>query len=47
MEFEVNNDKNSKVLLCQVGSCKININATVNAANETTVGGKGSDGAIH
>ena len=46
-EFEVNNEINSKVSLCQRGITKINIDAIVNVANETLIGGGGIDGAIH
>ena len=48
MKFDVVNDKNSKVSLCQGDITKINIDAeTLNAANETVISGEGVDWTIH
>ena len=39
MKFEVNNDMNSKVCLCQGDIIKINIDAIVNSSIETLISG--------
>ena len=46
MKFEVNNDINSKVSLCHGDIFEINVDAVVNAASETLIGGGGIYGAI-
>ena len=47
VKFEVNNDINSKVPLCQGDITKINIDAVANATSETLISEDGIDGAIH
>ena len=47
LEFEVDNDINSKVSLCQGDITKLNVDAIVNSVNKTLIGGGGIDGAIH
>ena len=47
VKFEVNNDINSKVSLCHGDITKINVDAIVNAANETLISGGGIYEAIH
>ena len=47
LEFEVNNDINSKVSLCQGDITKLNIDAIVNSVNKTLIGGGGIGGVIH
>lgn len=47
VEFEVNNDINSKVSLCQEVISKIDVDAIVNVTIETLIGGRDIDGAIH
>ena len=47
LEFEVSNDINSKVSLCQGDITKLNIDVIVNSVNETVIGGGGIDEAIH
>ena len=47
LEFEVNNDINSKVSLCQGDITKLNVDAIVNSVNKTLIGGGGIGGAIH
>ena len=44
LEFEVNNDINSKVSLCQGDITKLKVDAIANSVNKT---GGGIDGAIH
>ena len=46
MKFEVNNDTNSKVCLCQGDITKINADAVVNATSETLISEGNTDGAI-
>ena len=46
MKYEVNNDINSKVSLCHGDITKINVDAIVNAANETLISGGGIYGVI-
>ena len=41
MKFEVNNDINSKVALCQGDIMKIHVDDIVDAANETLISGGG------
>ena len=45
MQFEVNDAINFKVSLCQGDMTKINVDAKVNAANETLLVGNGIDRA--
>ena len=47
MEFEVNNDINSEVSLCQGDITKFNIDVIVISANKALIGGGGIDRAIH
>ena len=47
LEFEVNNNINSKVSLCQGYITKLNVNAIVNSVNKTLIGGGHVNGAIH
>ena len=47
LEFEVSNDINSQVSLCQGDITKLNVDAMVNSLDETLIGGGGIDGAIH
>ena len=47
LEFEVNNDVNSKVFLCQGDITKLNVDTIVNSVNKTLIGGGGIGGAIH
>ena len=47
LEFEVNNDINSKVSLCQRDITKFNADATVNSVNQTLIWGGVIGGAIH
>ena len=47
LEFEVNNDINSKVSLFQGDITKLNVDAVVNSMNKTPIGGRGIAGAIH
>ena len=47
VRFELNNDINSKIPLRQVDITKINVDAKVNAANETLIIVGGIYGAIH
>ena len=47
MKFEVNDDINSKVCLCQGDITKISDDAIVNATSETLISEGGIDGAIH
>ena len=47
VKFVVNNDITSKVSLCQGDITKINVDAIVNAANDTLISGGGIYGAIH
>ena len=47
LEFEVNNDINSKVSLCQGDITKLNIDAIVNSVNKTLIWGGGIGGVIH
>ena len=47
LEFEVNNDINSKVSLCQGGITKLNVDAIVNSVNTPLIGGGGIGGTIH
>ena len=46
MEFEVNNDINSKVSLCLGDIAKLNVDAIVNSVNKTQIDGGGIDGDI-
>ena len=46
LEFEVSNDINSKVSLCQEDITKLNVDVIVNSVNKTLNGGGGIDGAI-
>ena len=47
MEFEVNNEVNVKVSLCQGDVTKLNVNVIVNSVNKTLAVGGDIDGAIH
>ena len=47
MEFEINDDINSKVSLCQGDIAKLNVDAIVNSVSKTLIGRGGIDGAIH
>ena len=47
MQFNVSDDLNSRVSLCQGDITKINVDAIVKAANETLLGGEGINRAIH
>ena len=47
LEFEVNNDINSKVSLCKGDITKLNVDVIVNSVNETLIGGGHFNGAIH
>ena len=47
VKFEVNDDINSKVSLCHGDITKTNVDAIVNAANETLISGGGIYEAIH
>ena len=47
LEFEVNNDINSKVSLCQGDITKLNVDAIVNSVNKTLTGWGHVNGAIH
>ena len=47
LEFEVNNNINSKVSLCQGYIAKLNVDAIVNSVNKTLIGGGHVNGAIH
>ena len=47
LEYEVNNDINSKVSLCQGDITKLNVDAIANSVNKTVIGGEGISGAIH
>ena len=47
MKFEVNNDINSKLSLCQEDITKTNVDAAVNPTSETLSSGGGFDGAVH
>ena len=47
LEFEVNNDINSKVSLCQGDITKLNVDARVNSVNKTLIGGESINGVIH
>ena len=42
VKFEVNSDVNSEVSLCQGDITKVNVDAIVNAANETLISGGGT-----
>ena len=46
LEFEVNNDINSKVSLCQGDITKLNVDAIVNSVNKTKIDGGGIDAGI-
>ena len=45
--FEVNNDINSKVSLCQGDITSLNVDAIVNSVNKTLIVGGGIDGVFH
>ena len=47
MKFEVNNDINSKIALCQGDITEINVDDIVDAANETLISGGVIFEAIH
>ena len=47
LEFEVNNDINSKVSHFQGDITKLNVDAVVNSVNKTTIGRGSIGGAIH
>ena len=47
LEFEVNNDMNSKVSLCQGDITKLNVDAILNSVNKTLIGGGPVNGVIH
>ena len=47
LEFEVNNDINSKVSVWKGDITKLNFGALLNSVNKTLIGGVGIDGAIH
>ena len=47
LEFEVNNDVNVKVSLCQGDITKLNVNVIVNSVNKTVTFVGAIDGAIH
>ena len=47
LEFEVNNDVNSNVFLCQGDITKLNVDTIVNSVNKALIGGGGIGGAIH
>ena len=47
LEFEVNNDINSEVSLCQGDITKLNVDVIVNSVNETLIGGGGIGVDIH
>ena len=47
LEFEVNNDINSKISFCQGGVTKLNVDPIVNSVNKALIVGGGIDGAIH
>ena len=47
MEFEVINDINVKVALCQGDIIKLNVDVIVNSVNKTLTVGGGIDGAIN
>ena len=47
LEFEVNNDINSKVSLCQGDITKLNVDAILNSVNKTLIGGGPVNGVIH
>ena len=47
LEFQVNNDINSKVSLCQGDITKLNVDVIVNSVNKTLIGRGGIGGAIH
>ena len=47
MKFEVNNDINSNVSLCQRGITTINVDAIVNPTSQTLISGVGGPGLLH
>ena len=47
MGFEVNNDVNVKVSLCQGDITKLNVDVVVNSVNKTLTVGGGIDQAVH
>ena len=47
VDYEVNNDINSKVSLCQGDIIKLNVDTVVNSANKTVIGRGGIDGSNH
>ena len=47
LEFELNNDVNLKISLCQRDFTKLNVDVIVNSVNKTLMSGGGIDGAIH
>ena len=47
LEFEVNNDINTRASLCQGDITKLNVDVIVNSVNKPLIGGQGIDGAIH
>ena len=47
LEFEVNNDINPKVSLCQGDITKLNVDTIVNSVNKTLIRGGHVNGAIH
>ena len=47
MKFEVNNNINSKVSLCQGDITKINLDAVVNATSEILISEDSNNGPIH
>ena len=47
MEFEVNNDINLRVSLCQGDITKLNVDVIVSSVNKTLIGGGGIDEVIH
>ena len=47
LEFQVNNDINSKASLCQGDVTKLNVDAIVNLVNKTLIMGGQVNGAFH
>ena len=47
VDYEVNNDINSKVSLCQGDIIKLNVDTVVNSANKILTGRGGIDGSNH